>query len=144
MDEISPYLYLGNSDDAFHINERTPNIEAVVNVRYDHPVSEKMRGRKHFWFPMHDGPGNDPIYFDAVIGAIRRLQDAGTRTLVHCAIGMSRSPAVVIGYLAQHAGMKFEEAHAHVQTVRPIVHIDACLLMSLKTYLMTFRGRKNG
>jgi hypothetical protein len=56
--------------------------------------------------------------------AFAHIDDAfhkGTKVLVHCTEGVSRSAAVVIAYLMWKFQVSFEEAHNHVLSKRPVV-----------------------
>ncbi len=49
-----------------------------------------------------------------------RVRENGN-VLVHCVAGLSRSPALVIGYLMHYHGQPFDKALAIVQTAKPDV-----------------------
>jgi hypothetical protein len=45
--------------------------------------------------------------------------------LVHCSGGRSRSPAVVVAYLMIRKKLSFQDAHARVKALRPVVSLNA-------------------
>lgn len=45
----------------------------------------------------------------------------GGRTLVHCVAGVSRSAAMVLGYLVKHRAMSLADAFALLRAARPAV-----------------------
>lgn len=48
-------------------------------------------------------------------------RNSGGKILVHCALGISRSPIVVIAFVMKRLGMKFEEAYEFVKKKRSII-----------------------
>ena len=46
--------------------------------------------------------------------------DDTTKVVVHCAMGMERSPLTVVWYLHNHQDMSLDEAYKMVQTARPV------------------------
>lgn len=63
---------------------------------------------------------------------LRRAQ--GTRVLVHCKMGVSRSAATVIAYAMKQYGWSLEQALRHVQELRPIARPNPGFLRQLQTY----------
>lgn len=55
----------------------------------------------------------------------------GGRVLVHCGMGISRAPSIVIGYLMLQRNMTFDEAFTHVHGIRSIVCPNLGFLMTL-------------
>lgn len=79
-------------------------------------------GTSHLHLSIEDGkPGRLPRYLDRTIAFIDQHKDKDAPMLVHCAAGMSRSVAVVLGYLVHH-GMSLEQAAALLQDRRPLCH----------------------
>jgi hypothetical protein len=73
----------------------------------------------------------------------------GTRVLVHCKMGVSRSAATVLAYAMKQYGWGLEQALLHVQGLRPIVRPNPGFLRQLQTYqgILTARygmGRQGG
>lgn len=72
----------------------------------------------------------------------------GTRVLVHCKMGVSRSAATVLAYAMKQYGWGLEQALIHVQELRPIVRPNPGFLRQLQTYqgILTarYRGRGQG
>ena len=52
---------------------------------------------------------------------IDKARDIGTNVLIHCAMGKSRSSAVLISYLMHRSGMKYEDALCLVRKAREFV-----------------------
>nr|XP_038941438.1 protein phosphatase Slingshot homolog 3 isoform X8 [Rattus norvegicus] len=66
------------------------------------------------------------------ISHLHRAQ--GTRVLVHCKMGVSRSAATVLAYAMKQYGWGLEQALIHVQELRPIVRPNPGFLRQLQTY----------
>ncbi|GAB1301999.1 Protein phosphatase Slingshot homolog 3 [Apodemus speciosus] len=67
----------------------------------------------------------------------RFIEDAraqGTRVLVHCKMGVSRSAATVLAYAMKQYGWGLEQALIHVQELRPVVRPNPGFLRQLQTY----------
>ncbi|XP_012580580.1 PREDICTED: protein phosphatase Slingshot homolog 3 [Condylura cristata] len=60
--------------------------------------------------------------------------DLGTRVLVHCKMGVSRSAATVAAYAMKQYGWSLERALRHVQELRPIARPNPGFLRQLQTY----------
>lgn len=58
----------------------------------------------------------------------------GTRVLVHCKMGVSRSAATVVAYAMKQYGWSLEQALRHVQELRPIARPNPGFLRQLQTY----------
>ncbi|KAG5847701.1 hypothetical protein ANANG_G00128980 [Anguilla anguilla] len=62
-------------------------------------------------------------------------------TLVYCAAGMSRSPALVMAYLMRYKGTTLREAHRWVQDSRPYVRPNAGFWRQLLDYEKQLYGK---
>ncbi|XP_012376332.1 protein phosphatase Slingshot homolog 3 [Dasypus novemcinctus] len=58
----------------------------------------------------------------------------GSRVLVHCKMGVSRSAATVAAYAMKQYGWTLEQALRHVQELRPIARPNPGFLRQLQTY----------
>lgn len=58
----------------------------------------------------------------------------GTRVLVHCKMGVSRSAATVVAYAMKQYGWSLEQALHHVQELRPVARPNPGFLRQLQTY----------
>ena len=98
--EITPQLWLGDSQDAAYGDLASLGIDAMLNCASD------LAELRYWGDGVHaahcglvDGPGNSlAAYYSAVL-QLMHLVGAGKRILVHCHKGESRSVAVLIMYL---------------------------------------------
>lgn len=58
----------------------------------------------------------------------------GKRVLVHCEMGISRSPTICACYLYERGGMSLEEAHFHIKIQHPKAEPHPALLASINDY----------
>lgn len=58
----------------------------------------------------------------------------GSRVLVHCKMGVSRSGSTVIAYAMKEYGWSLERALGHVRERRPIVHPNPGFMRQLELY----------
>jgi len=71
---------------------------------------------------------------DRAMQFIHAQLQLGRRVLVHCEMGISRSPSLVASYLHQYRGLDLDQAIAAVQAVRPIADPHPELIRSLRHY----------
>ena len=88
-----------------------------VTVAVDSPFI----GQYHFHLVDGPNPGNREAMADAV-KTVGQLRDGGTQVMVHCVSGISRSPAVVVGYLMHTYGLDYDGALSLVRKSRPIAN----------------------
>ncbi len=69
-------------------------IAAVVDVAIEEPPAQLPRELIYCRFPINDGGGNDPSILLHAIQCTVDLLASGTRTIVACSAGMSRSPTI--------------------------------------------------
>ena len=119
--EIIPNLYLGN------INNSATFDGASICVL----ETRDTYAQNATWLPiMKNIPSSvegvttyvaDKKNIDAVAEAIDVLLAAGKKVLVHCYVGMERSPFAVMQYLKTKKGMTEDEAYDLIISKRPIV-----------------------
>lgn len=111
MDVVAPSLAVGSLAEAG--NERTRlahGIGAVLSlleVDFD-------AGEHHATIPLRDGEALPPAAVACATAFVDRQLRAGRKVLVHCQMGLSRSPAITAAYLHEYSGMKLGDALAWV------------------------------
>ena len=55
-------------------------------------------------------------------------------TLIHCVGGMSRSAAIIIGYLMYKYGYGYEECEKKVKKIRPFIKVNKGFRNQLQIY----------
>ncbi|MEQ8789854.1 MAG: dual specificity protein phosphatase [Pirellulaceae bacterium] len=111
MREIHPHLlWIGNALDARDSRALfDAEIEAVVDVAFEEPPATLPRQLIYCRFPLNDGGGNRAAILLHAVQCTVDLLAAGTRTLVACSAGMSRSPTIAAFALSSHLDQPAEE-----------------------------------
>jgi protein-tyrosine phosphatase len=117
-------LYIGDWQEARDAS--SPNL-VKVTVAKDSPFMGD------YYFPLVDAddPNNEKPLRDA-IQKVDELMRQNKTVLVHCVSGVSRSCAVVMGYLIVN-GITFDESLSFAKQARPIVNPEPDLLELLRT-----------
>lgn len=120
MSRIIPNLYLGDVHDAAHHKTlESLGIRCIVIIAKEIPPFHS-RGFTYMKINAHDEPHFDlRKHFREVLPFIHRQLDKGG-VLVHCYDGLSRSAAVVLGYLMRFRGMPLAKALDFVYAKREI------------------------
>ncbi|MEH6473150.1 MAG: dual specificity protein phosphatase [Halopseudomonas sp.] len=138
MHLVTPLLAIGSRDDAANpeLLQRF-EIDAVLSlepVRLLKQVSCQMILRVQDRIALPDATIEQAIDFLQL--QIRQ----GRRVLVHCQMGISRSPALVLAYLQQHpcdsfCDLTLAQAQTRLQQIRPQAEPHPALIESLQRYL---------
>lgn len=104
--QILSNLYIGDFHDAREVDP---------SEFYRVTVAQELEGVGDEYFPLLDGPYAENVpHLDRAIARVADLLAEEKRVLVHCAAGISRSAAVVIGVLMAR-GMPFAYALWHLR-----------------------------
>lgn len=139
MNRISDRIYLGDSYDA-----RTRDIldeskiTAILNVAGD--LLQDSLGRTYVHAPLIDGPGNENHHMASAISELARLYKEGHTILIHCHMGVSRSPTVLAAFIAINDQIDFGTALDYIKKVRPIVHPHISLMKMAKEIINDHTG----
>jgi len=128
--EIRPNLWLGNHKDA---HDKTNDWNRIVNVTNDvecvfpdviyHQIKIDDRGSQPLLSNMSD-----------TITFIKEGLSNGDKVLVHCFGGVSRSAAIIIGYLMKVEKKKMMEVYNEVKDLRDIVSCNLDFMGQLMMY----------
>jgi protein-tyrosine phosphatase len=96
MRQVGNYpLWVGTARDARDTKGvLAAGIRAVVDLAAEEPPAALTRDVIYLRFPLGDGNGNEPKLLRATLGAVTALVRNRIPTLVACAMGLSRAPAV--------------------------------------------------
>ncbi|XP_056657203.1 protein phosphatase Slingshot homolog 3 [Monodelphis domestica] len=132
---IFPHLYLGSEWNAANLDELQRNrVSHILNVAREidnfypelftyHNVrlwDEETEQLLPHWKETH--------------GFIEAARAQGSRVLVHCKMGVSRSAATVMAYAMKQYNWGLEQALRHVQELRPVARPNPGFLRQLHTY----------
>ena len=141
--QILSYLYLGSMQDAAkHSLLKELGIAHVLNVMSSCAASAPS-GIKCLHVPMSDY-GDTPLaeVAEECASFISQARQKGEKALVHCALGSSRAPAVVITYLMLHEGMSLEQSWSLVKAKRNVVAIQEDYLHQLARLEQTIAQKR--
>lgn len=128
MDFVAPSVAIGSLADASsELVRRGNGIEAVLSLL----ETVHSFGPHHARMPIRDGERIPADLARAAVDFIAAQIKAGRKVLVHCQMGMSRSPAIVAGYLSSYGGMTLEASLEWVCRHRTVAAPHPVLVDSL-------------
>ncbi|KAM8849209.1 dual specificity protein phosphatase 18 isoform 1-T4 [Spinachia spinachia] len=140
VSQVTPTLFLSGADASLNstlVSQK--NITLIVNATLSH-ASPCYPGVECVRVPVSDLPGAHlGDHFDRV--AQRIHSNWAGNTLVHCAVGMSRSPALVMAYLMRYRAVTLRQAHRWVQESRPFIRLNAGFWEQLLQYERRLYGK---
>ncbi|XP_003469408.1 dual specificity protein phosphatase 21 [Cavia porcellus] len=122
LSKITGSLYISNSvaaNNKFMLS--CYNITTVINASVE-VVNTFFEDIQYLQVPVADTP-TSYIYdfFDPIADHIHSVEMKQGRTLLHCAAGISRSPALCLAYLMKYRSMTLQDAHTWTKSCRPII-----------------------
>eukprot|EP00798_Chlamydomonas_sp_ICE-L_P001790 gene1790-33210_t len=138
--KIVPGLYLGSFMAEQNLDKlKTEGITHVLCVANDLDASHPDEF-KYLQIMISDRPTSDLVtHFPKCFAFIDEAIEQQGSVLVHCMAGVSRSASVVIGYIMNKRGMKYEEVFSLVREVRPWVRPN----MGFENQLLEFEKLGN-
>ncbi|XP_066542226.1 dual specificity protein phosphatase 19 isoform X2 [Hoplias malabaricus] len=142
---IRPYLLLGSQDAAHDFGTlRKYRITHVLNVAYgvENAFTDLLIYKT---LSILDQPDTDII--SHLLDCSQFIDQAKAEkgaVLVHCNSGVSRSVAIVIGYLMSREGLSFDDAFSLVKSKRPTSCPNPGFLEQLKNYKPQSSTHANG
>lgn len=82
-------------------------------------------------------------YWDNTFKYITKAKNEGSKVLVHCKMGVSRSASVVIAYAMKAYNWNFEKAMKHVKAKRTCIKPNTSFIAQLETYQGILDAMKN-
>ncbi len=123
MNFIIDGIYLGSERAATNLELLEQyDITAILSVQAE--AYYKDLYPPHFLYkhlPLLDGQIIDALVFEEALKFISMAQKECRNILVHCAVGVSRSPSIVSAYLMKIKGMNPLEALNFLRKKRPVV-----------------------
>ncbi|XP_053417978.1 protein phosphatase Slingshot homolog 3 isoform X1 [Nycticebus coucang] len=132
---IFPHLYLGSEWNAANLEELQRNrVTHILNMarEIDNFYPERFT---YYNVRLWDEESAQLLpHWKETHRFIEAARAQGTRVLVHCKMGVSRSAATVLAYAMKQYGWSLEQALQHVQELRPIARPNPGFLRQLQTY----------
>ncbi|KAG8180189.1 hypothetical protein JTE90_017704 [Oedothorax gibbosus] len=133
--EIFHYLYLGSEWNASNLEELVVNgIGHILNVTRE--IDNFFPGMFDYQnIRVYDDESTEILhYWDKTYRYIRRAKDEGSKVLVHCKMGISRSASVVIAYVMKAYDWDLQRALDFVKTKRGCIKPNSGFLKQLEIY----------
>ena len=95
-------------------------ITAVIDVAYEEPPAQVPRKLIYCRFPLNDGGGNDRRLLLQTLQTATNFLKSGTRTIIACSAGMSRSPSVAAFALAHDLSESPDDVIARIAEIKAL------------------------
>ena len=134
MSFIIDNIYLGNKEAARHEDYLKENgITAVVNCAYS--FKSKYKDVKFIRLYLKDDHEQKLFpKFDEAYEFVKENSKEGSKILVHCEAGRSRSASFVIYYLMREKGWDYKKCYEYVKEIRPNIRPNSSFVKQLKEY----------
>lgn len=128
IDFITDWLAVGAREDALSAEAlSTAGIDFVLSLVLD----AEAPGVRQVQLEVDDRKPLPAWTIARAVEIIASEIDAGRRVLVHCHMGISRSPAIVLCYLHERCGLSMPKALAVLRRARPCAAPHPVLLASI-------------
>ncbi|XP_053708333.1 dual specificity protein phosphatase 8 [Synchiropus splendidus] len=119
---ILPRLYLGAESDVTQEQLASLGISYVLNVSRSSPRPSFLPNSKYLRIPIDDSLWADLLpWIPQAFSFIDAAMSSGASVLVHCAAGISRSPALAVAYIMYSLGLDLDQAYRFVKERRPSI-----------------------
>ncbi|KAJ8915057.1 hypothetical protein NQ315_014312 [Exocentrus adspersus] len=142
--EIFEHVYLGSEWNASNYEELQSNrIGYILNVSKE--IDNFFPGAFDYLnVRVYDDETTDLLkHWDNTFKYITKAKDKGSKVLVHCKMGVSRSASVVIAYAMKAYSWDFNTALKHVKAKRSCIKPNLSFLTQLETYQGILDAMKN-
>lgn len=134
MDFVTPWLAVGALQEAADAGlRRRHGIDAVLSLL---PVDFDA-GASHLTLAIADRIALPGATIRAATAFLEKQRQAGRKTLLHCQMGISRSPALAACYLHEYGKHSLAEAISSVIKARPLANPHPALLASMARHYAT-------
>ncbi|XP_032596158.1 protein phosphatase Slingshot isoform X1 [Drosophila grimshawi] len=142
--KIFEHVYLGSEWNASNLEELQKNgVRHILNVTRE--IDNFFPGTfEYFNVRVYDDEKTNLLkYWDDTFRYISRAKAEGSKVLVHCKMGVSRSASVVIAYAMKAYKWEFQRALQHVKERRSCIKPNKNFLNQLETYSGMLDAMKN-
>ncbi|CAM9823773.1 unnamed protein product [Lampetra planeri] len=133
---ILPYLYLGSQRDVLNKEVMLlSGITHVLNASVGCPRPDFIPEGNFLRVPVHDSYCEKILpWLDCTANFIEGVRERGSRVLVHCLAGISRSATVAIAYVMRCKRLSSDDAYRFVKEKRPSISPNFNFLGQLLEY----------
>ncbi|XP_071761303.1 uncharacterized protein LOC139916357 [Centroberyx gerrardi] len=135
---ILPRLYLGAESDVTQDRLAALGISYVLSVSRCSPQPSFLPQSRYLRIPIDDSLRDDLLpWIPQALRFIDAAMSSGASVLVHCAAGISRSPALAVAYIMYSLGMDLDHAYRFVKERRPSISPNFNFLGQLQHFQAT-------
>lgn len=139
MDWVTPWLAVGSRAEAADgAALQAAGIDALLSFA---PLARPAEVPLQLSLAVADRVALPAAAIRATVDFLRSSLAAGRRVLMHCEMGISRSPALAACFLHEALGLPLAEAFARVRAARPVAEPHAALVASIHDYYGVGEGR---
>ncbi|KAL2101135.1 hypothetical protein ACEWY4_002896 [Coilia grayii] len=132
---ILPHLYLGAETDVTQDSLSARGISYVLSVSRCSPQPTFLPKSQYLRIPIDDSLRDDLLpWIPQALRFIDGAMSMGCSVLVHCAAGISRSPALAVAYIMYRLGMDLDHAYRFVKERRPSISPNFNFLGQLQLF----------
>ncbi|CAH0406475.1 unnamed protein product [Chilo suppressalis] len=142
--EVFDHVYLGSEWNASNLEELQKNgVRHILNVTRE--IDNFFPGMFDYLnVRVYDDEKTDLLkHWDNTFKYINKARNEGSKVLVHCKMGISRSASVVIAYAMKAFNWNFDRAMKHVKAKRNCIKPNTNFLNQLETYQGILDAMKN-
>ncbi|XP_041813729.1 dual specificity protein phosphatase 16 [Chelmon rostratus] len=142
---ILPQLYLGAESDVTQDLLASLGISYVLSVSRCSPQPSFLPCSRYLRIPIDDSLWDDLLpWIPQALHFIDAAMSSGASVLVHCAAGISRSPALAVAYIMYSLGMDLDHAYRFVKERRPSISPNFNFLGQLQHFQGTLSQKDSG
>ncbi|XP_029363572.1 probable dual specificity protein phosphatase DDB_G0281963 [Echeneis naucrates] len=139
---ILPRFYLGAESDVTQDRLASLGISYVLSVSRCSPQPSFLPRSRYLRIPIDDSLWDDLLpWIPQALHFIDAAMSSGASVLVHCAAGISRSPALAVAYIMHSLGMDLDQAYRFVKERRPSISPNFNFLGQLQLFQGTLRQK---
>ncbi|KAM4716659.1 uncharacterized protein FYW61_016966 isoform 1-T1 [Anableps anableps] len=139
---ILPRLYLGAERDVTQDRLASLGISYVLSVSRCSPQPSFLPRSRYLRIPIDDSLWDDLLpWIPQALNFIDAAMSSGASVLVHCAAGISRSPALAVAYVMYSLEMDLDHAYRFVKERRPSISPNFNFLGQLQHFQGTLKHK---
>ena len=143
ISQVLSWLYLDSFANACDLEElKRNNIKYILNCAVECKNENLPSDIKELHLKLVDEPEFDiRKYFKQTNDFINKVRTAGGNLLVHCKVGLSRSPTVIIAYLMKYYEFTADSAINYIKRKRPQIIPNQGFIKQLYEYKKQFEKK---
>ncbi|XP_029014790.1 dual specificity protein phosphatase 8 [Betta splendens] len=139
---ILPRFYLGAESDVTQDRLASLGISYVLSVSRCSPQPSFLPCSRYLRIPIDDSLWDDLLpWIPQALHFIDAAMSSGDSVLVHCAAGISRSPALAVAYIMYSLGLDLDQAYRFVKERRPSISPNFNFLGQLQHFQATLHQK---